>query len=106
MISDVTVRDWRKRLSRHGVYDHALERSAGSARSNTSGTRGTRKTLPHVLATDLWFRAATGRRFRRSKRSHAGFLCAAAGTPRPGRCAQGERALAFLPAHVTETFPH
>src|SRR6266480_1207552 len=61
MISDVTVRDWRKRLSRHGVYDHALERSAGSARSNTSGTRGTRKTLPHVLATDLWFRAAKGR---------------------------------------------
>ena len=31
---DITVRDWRKRLSRHGVYDHALERGAGGARSN------------------------------------------------------------------------
>ena len=34
-----------------------------------------------------------------------GFLCAAAGTPRSGRCAQRERALAFLPADIAETFP-
>ena len=86
---DVTVRDWRKRLSRHGVYHHALERSAGSARSNTRGTRGTRKTLPHVLATDLWFRPATGGRAGRDEGSHSRFFCAAAGTPGSECGAQG-----------------
>jgi hypothetical protein len=32
---------------------------------------GTRKTLPRILAPDLGFRAATWRRFRRSKGSHS-----------------------------------
>src|SRR5207249_2664448 len=68
-------------------------------------TRGIGKTLPHLLATDLWFRTATGCWTRGSGRFHSGFFRAAAGAPRPGCCSQGERALAFLSADVTETFP-
>ena len=71
---DVIDRDRRKRLSRHGVYYHALERGAGGARSNARGTSRTRKTLPHVLATDLWFRAATGGGAEETKDLTQGFF--------------------------------
>ena len=87
------------------VYYYALERGAGGARSIACGTRGTRKTLPHVLATDLWFRAATGRRAGRDEGSHSRFFCAAAGTPGSECGAQGKRTPAFLSAHIAETFP-
>src|SRR5215471_3000586 len=58
---DVTDRDRGKYSSRHGVYYHALERGAGGTRTIACGAGGTRKALPHVLATDLWFCAARGR---------------------------------------------
>ena len=79
---NVTDRDWRKLLSEPGrVYDHALERGAAGTRGIACGTRGTGKTLPHILATDLWVREATGRRTRRSKRCHSRVFCFAARTP-------------------------
>src|SRR5439155_18592449 len=91
---------------RGGVYNNSLERCARGARAITRSGGGTRKTLPHILATNLWFRKATRRRARRGETSHSGFFCAAARTPGSEYGSPRERAPAFLSAHVTQTFPN
>ena len=60
MLTSVSATGGDAAHSPAAVYHHALERGAGGARRIAGGTRGARKTLPHLLATDLWLRAATG----------------------------------------------
>src|SRR5262249_62319462 len=76
------------------------------ARAITRSGGSTRKTLPHILATNLRFCKATGRRTRRGERSHSGFFCIVAGASRLGHCPQRERAPSFLSAYIIQTFPN
>ena len=45
-----------------------------------------------------------GHRAGRGERFHSRFFCSAFGTPRPAYCAERERTLAFLSAHIAQTF--
>src|SRR5207237_1119734 len=57
-----TERECRKCSSRPGrVYYHPLERGVKRTRRIASRTGGSRNSLPHLLATYLWLRQATGR---------------------------------------------
>ena len=56
------------------IRDNTLERGAGGARSVGSCSSSTRKTLRRVLATNLWFRPATGHWAGRGERPNPGFF--------------------------------
>src|SRR5207249_5470679 len=97
---------WFERAKRSGrIYDNSLERGAGSARSIPGSPGGIGKTLPHLLATCLWFHQASRHSSRGGGRSYSGIFFAAARAPRFRRRPEGERATAVLSVNLAQTFP-
>src|SRR5262249_25383214 len=95
-----------KRAKQSGcIHNYPLEHCAGSARSISRSTRGVGKTLPHLLATCLWFHQATRHQTGGGGRSYPRVLFAPPRAARFQCCSQRERTIAFLSSNIAETLP-